>query len=191
MSLERTARAEECDRVRELIPDVATERAAERDSSLVENHVGRCRDCRLEAELVTLVWTTRPRAPDDLAASVRDAVEAAPLLLPSLVARSTGAAEPVEVSRRGRPTYRSRWTTGASPGRAAAVLVAVLGIGYLTTVARDGAELPPYARELSEYGSIWIAEDGTIAGEPALDELSDDLLDELIESFDPNWEGEQ
>lgn len=65
---------------------------------------------------------------------------------------------------------------------AAAIAALALGIGIVSDDAAPGAEVPAFVRE-AEEGEIWLSDDGLVAGAPALDDLSDEALLELLDEL--------
>lgn len=77
-----------------------------------------------------------------------------------------------------RAPVRRAWAAWATS--AAAVLLLALG----TFVLRDGATDPPAdLGEIALEESVWIAEDGIVAGAPLLDQLPEDVLALLLEEI--------
>ncbi|MGE0159197.1 MAG: hypothetical protein AB7T31_07255 [Gemmatimonadales bacterium] len=148
----------ECGVIRESIPDVVAERSTSARAALVEEHVASCADCRAELELVRLLHASRAEAPEGLLERVgRVAVSGA--------------------TRARRPTH-TWWGISA-----AAIAALALGIGIVPDDAPAPAtEVPAFARE-AEVGEIWLSEDGLVAGAPALDDLSDEALLELLDDL--------
>jgi hypothetical protein len=143
----------ECGSIRELIPDLVAARLPATEAVRVEHHVRACADCRAELDLVRLLYASRAEAPAALLERI------------------------------------SRVTTSRRPARtwwgisAAAIAAVALGIG----VVSDGApaaspEVPAFVRE-AEEGEIWVSDDGLVAGAPALDDLSDEALLQLLDEL--------
>jgi len=144
----------QCELVRDSIPDFAAGRLTPAESASVHVHLDGCDECRAEAELVHLLYSTRPEVP-------------------------AGLVEAIE----GHVRFRRRGVTRPWWGIAAAVVAAVaLGIGVSSRSNATDEEVPAYVAEMQSL-SPWVSEDGLIAGAPALDDLSDEalltLLDEL------------
>ena len=76
----------------------------------------------------------------------------------------------------GRPA-RAWWGISA-----AAIAALALGIGIGSHDPAPAAEVPGFARE-AEAGEIWLSDDGLVAGAPALDDLSDDALLQLLDDL--------
>lgn len=144
----------DCGRLRELIPDVAAGRAEAATRALVEAHVADCGECALEFELAGVLYSARLRAPAGLA----DGVIAA-------------------VRRDRRVPNRSWWGLSA-----AAVAALAIGIGISSDPSVAVPVAPEYATELEE-GDLWSSDDGLLAGAPALDDLSDEALEALLDEL--------
>jgi hypothetical protein len=66
---------------------------------------------------------------------------------------------------------------------AAAVAALALGIGIVSDRTPDPTQAAPaFARE-AEEGEIWLSDDGLVAGAPALDDLTDEALLQLLEDL--------
>jgi hypothetical protein len=143
----------DCGDVRELIPDVVAGRLPAAEAARLHDHVKTCADCRAELDLVRLLHATRADVPD------------------GLLDRITRAS----VSRRPARTW---WGISA-----AAIAALALGIGIVSDDgSTPGAEAPAFVRE-AEEGEIWLSDDGLVAGAPALDDLSDEALLELLDEL--------
>ena len=148
-------RQEICGEVRELIPDFVRNALAPDESAVVEAHVSGCGECKAEFELVHVLFAGRAIAPASLAQRVM-----------------------TSVGRDRRPVNRPWWGISA-----AAVAALALGIG----IASDSSgsrelEIPGFAYEV-EADAQWLSGDGLLAGAPALDQLSDEALSELLEQL--------
>lgn len=144
-----------CERARELIPDFVAGRLEGPDVALVEAHLPRCPECSAEAELVRMLLATRPAADAAAGVRLREAV--------LMAVRRSG----------GRPAWALL---------AASVAALAIGIGVVASGedATGGAEdLPAYV-EQTEEATLWISEDGLIAGGLVLDELSEEDLTALL-----------
>jgi anti-sigma factor RsiW len=150
-----------CADLADRLPDWVAGRLPADQASQVAQHVGACADCAAQAATVHAVLAARAPVPADLAARTLAALRAA-------------EAEPRTLRDRRTRHWRS-WI-----GSAAAVLVLAVG----TFVLRDGD-----SGESIEVGSmavdesVWIADDGIVAGAPVLDELSEDALATLLEEM--------
>jgi predicted anti-sigma-YlaC factor YlaD len=145
-----------CERVRENLPGFVGGRLAPADAALVEAHLSECSECGDEAALVRLLFDARPAAP-------------------------AGLSRRIEGSTRmsSRRAYHPWWGVAA-----ASVAALALGIGVISrdVPAADDVEVPGIVAGVGET-SIWVVDDGLVAGAPALEGLSDEalllLLDEL------------
>lgn len=148
-----------CDRVRDAIPGFVSDRLEEDARENVAAHLGRCAECRAEAELASLLFAARPEAPTELSMRIQAAVASQRVRV-----RGTGPARP--------------WW-----GLAAAAIAAVaLGIGVTTGQNGSEADLPAYVTG-AESAELWLSDDGLIAGAPTLDGLSEEALVQLLEEM--------
>ena len=146
----------ECGVIRETLPDLIGGRLAGADATRVSAHLEACPDCREEAELLRLLHATRPVVPAGLARRIEGA------------------------TRAGRRRASHRWW-----GLAAASVAAVaLGIGVVSreTPSLDEADLPGIVAG-AEEARLWVADDGLVAGAPALEGLTDEDLLMLLEEM--------
>ena len=142
-----------CGAIRELIPDLIAGRLPVSETARARRHVATCADCRAEMELVSLLHATRAEAPA------------------ALLDRITRSA----VGRRPRHTW---WGISA-----AAIAALALGIGVVgNDASAPGSDVPAFVRE-AEEGEIWLSDDGLVAGAPALYDLSDEALLELLDEL--------
>ncbi len=151
-----------CEIIRERLPDFVGGRLAPADAAQVQAHLGECLECRDEAALVELLYAARPAAPAELAKRIESAARV-PL----------------------RPAYHPWWGVAA-----ASVAVVALGIGVISRNphAAEDAEVPGIVAGVGE-ASIWLADDGLVAGAPALEGLSDEALLMLLEEMDSGTTG--
>jgi hypothetical protein len=148
-----------CAAVREMIPDYVAARASADGIALVEGHVSKCADCRAELDMVRMLYASRPEAPQ----------------IPAGL---------LELVTRGAVTGRSpRAWWGLS---AAAIAALALGIGIGSE--RSPEPIPAFARE-AEEGEIWVSGDGLVAGAPALEDLTDEALLQLLDDLSSNSSG--
>ena len=144
----------ECGHVRELIPDaVVGVLGATAD---VEAHAATCAECSAEFELARVLYATRPTVPTGLLERIE----------------RTAAAE-----RRSPPRTHAWWGISA-----AAIAALALGIGITSDQSTDLTTEVPVAYEAAE-GEIWVSDDGLLAGAPALDDLSDEALLQLLDEL--------
>jgi anti-sigma factor RsiW len=144
-----------CERVRELIPDYVSGGLAAPERARVDAHVRACAECGAELALAGVLFASRPAVPASLLGRIERA------------------------ARADRRTPAHTWW-GVS---AAAIAALALGIGIMSNAATEsGAEVPGYAYE-AEEGEIWVSDDGLVAGAPALEELSDEALLQLLDEL--------
>lgn len=143
----------ECGTVRELIPDFVASRLAVDEVERVERHVQACAECLAELELAQVLLASRASVPE------------------GLLERITRAAV-----TQGRAPARTWWGVSA-----AAIAALALGIGITSDPAQE-APVEGFAQE-AEEGEIWLSDDGLLAGAPALDELSDEALLQLLDEL--------
>ena len=145
----------ECGTVRELIPDFVGSRLAAEGVERVEGHVRACAECLAELELAQVLLASRASVPEEL--------------LERIMRNS--------VTERSAPA-RTWWGVSA-----AAIAALALGIGITSDPAQEApVEVPGFAYE-AEEGEIWSSDDGLLAGAPALDELSDEALLQLLDEL--------
>jgi hypothetical protein len=132
-------------------------RSSAADVALVESHTAACADCRAELEVVRLLYASRPDVPARLIERLSESV-----------ARSAAASRPAH----------TWWGVSA-----AAIAALALGIGIMSEAAPDATQaVPAFARE-AEEGEIWLSDDGLVAGAPALDDLTDEALQQLLDDL--------
>jgi hypothetical protein len=148
----------ECGQVRELIPEavIGALSAADVAAKLatVEAHAKACAECRAELELARVLYATRPAVP-------------------------AGLLERIEQARASERRAPSHTWWGIS---AAAIAALALGIGITSSPDADFTSELPVAYE-AEEGEIWVSDDGLVAGAPALDDLSDEALLQLLDEL--------
>jgi anti-sigma factor RsiW len=145
-----------CAEVRELLPDYAAGRLEETVAGRVDEHVATCDECREELDLVGMLFATRVAPP----AGLDDRVVSA-------------------LGRRTTVAHRPWW--GLSAAAVAAVAVGI-GISSGPTVTTDSLQGAPIATEFEE-GAFWVSDDGLLAGAPAVEDLSDEALEQLLEEL--------
>lgn len=145
----------ECGWVRESIPDFVRSALSFDERARVMRHTIECADCRAELELVQVLMASRPTVPEGLLDRIHR----------------------VAVADRRAPT-RTWWGMSA-----AAIAALALGIGITSDPAQEtNADVPGFAYE-AEEGEIWLSDDGLLAGAPALEDLSDEALLELLDEL--------
>ena len=151
-----------CAEVADRLPDWVAGRLSLREAAGVTEHVAGCEECARDATAIRTLLAGRPQAPADLAARMSAALR---------------AEDALRGSRAPAPTRRPRgWVVSAAAVLVLAVGTYVLGGGEPTETAGLG-QLPV------DEGSVWMAEDGVVAGAPVLDDLSEDALATLLEEM--------
>jgi hypothetical protein len=146
-----------CAELADRLPDWAAARLPSAEAAEVGAHVATCADCAAQVTALRAVLAARPPVPADLAARIGAALRA--------------EAEPAR-----RPRHWAQWA-----GSAAAVLVLAVGTFVLRP---ENATEPLELGTLTADESVWIADDGIVAGAPLLDDLSDDALATLLEEME-------
>jgi predicted anti-sigma-YlaC factor YlaD len=149
-----------CESVRDSIPDLAGGRLDGETASEVRAHLDRCDDCRAEAELVSLLYAGRPQVPAQLVQNIEG-----------------------HVRFRRRAVVRPWWGVAA-----AAVAAVALGIGVTSRSEPEVENVPAYVADMQGL-SPWVSDDGLIAGAPALDGLSDEALQILLDEMGAGGSG--
>lgn len=150
---------ERCDRVREQLPDFVGRRLSPADVVQVEAHLETCPGCADEAALVGLLFAARPAAPPDLAGRIQGS------------ARSTR-----------RHAYHPWWGLAAASVAALALGIGVVSSGNPAVEVAEEGDVPGIVRGVEE-ASLWVADDGLVAGAPAFDGLSDEALLQLLDEM--------
>lgn len=143
----------QCDRVQERLPELAAGILPAGEADALRAHLDACDDCRDTWRLVTLLREGRPAAPADLASRIEGSVRF-----------------------RRRSVSRPWWGLAA-----AAVAALALGIGV---TADRGAtpDVPAFVAGTDE-ATLWLSDDGLVAGAPTLGDLSDEALMTLLEEM--------
>jgi len=142
-----------CDLVQERLPDLAAGTLSEEEAGILRVHVDGCAECREVWTLVALLRKGRAEAPADLASRIEGSVRF-----------------------RRRSTSRPWWGLAA-----AAVAALALGIG-VTSERGSTPEVPAFLAG-TEDASLWLSDDGMVAGAPTLGDLSDEALMTLLEEM--------
>lgn len=145
-----------CAWVGEHLPEWAAGTLSSAEIAALDAHLEGCASCRADGELVRLIRAGRPAVPDVLADRIRDGIP-----------------------RRRTVSSHPWWGLGAAA-------VAVLAIGIGVTLNRGGmanVTVPAYAAADTTEGTMWLSDDGLIAGAPALDGLSNQALEELLQEM--------
>lgn len=162
-----------CDQVQDRLPDLAAGRLDPAESTGARLHLESCDDCRAALEVVELLASAPPRAvPTGLEARIAQAVRREVLEAPT--------AGPAARRRFQAP----RWALAAAAGLALAVATPVLmeRMGPASTEVIDETEVTAMLTE--SLPSPWFSDEGTVAGAPVLDDLSDDALLRLLEEME-------
>ncbi len=145
-----------CAWVAEHLPDRAAGTLSEPEAAALDAHLDGCGSCRVDAELVRLIRAGRPAVPDGLSERIRRGI------------------------RYERDTVSRPWWG------IAAVAVAVLAVGIGVMSDQGGMAsltVPAYAAADTTERTMWLSDDGLIAGAPALDGLSDQALETLLQEM--------
>jgi anti-sigma factor RsiW len=162
-----------CQDVNDLLPDLALGDLPLEERRAVERHLQSCEACAETWDVVGALHASRPEIPVGMEARVRAAARAEFDAAPDGVLR-------LEPRRRGGIPP---WALGA-----AALLALAVGTPLVmdrmteSPTAADDEVLAMAERTLTP--SVWASDDGLIAGEPALDGLSDEELLALLEELE-------
>lgn len=159
-----------CAEVQDRLPDRAAGRSPARDREVLDRHLATCEECREMLATLELLAASRPAVPAGLEARIQAAVHEA---LDAPPARVGAGASPVR-----RPWFRPAWAIPA-----AAVLA--LAVGLPVVLSQDDGEPVTGVLALADGETgLWFDDDLMVAGAPALSELSDEALAELLEEFE-------
>lgn len=164
-----------CDQIQDRLPEHIGGRLDDAEGAQVRTHLEACDDCRAALEIVELLAAAPPRpVPTGLEARLQAAVR-----------REVVERRPQPVAARAdlRRPRMPRWALAAAAGLALAVATPVLveRMGPVSTDAVDEAEVTAMLTET--LPSPWFNDEGTVAGAPVLDDLSDDALLQLLEEM--------
>jgi ferric-dicitrate binding protein FerR (iron transport regulator) len=151
---------EHCEAVREWLPELTAGLLEAERAATIERHLDSCAECSQELRLLTLLRQARPEPPTHLAAGIKIAVAT-------------------------RPTRTTRPWWGLA---AAAVAAVALGIGVRPSIS-DGPGLVPSYVAANGDDELWLGDDGTIAGAPALEGLSTEELQALLDEISTGGSG--
>jgi anti-sigma factor RsiW len=170
--------AEDCDRIREVLPEWILGTLGPESGSDVTRHLATCPDCSREEEVLRRLLSVRPSPPEGLAARIQARLKEEMALDPE--PDSTPApGDVIPLFRRHR--WAPTWALSA-----AAVVILSLGIG----IVWNGAEIPEVGQGSSQAATeepapeAWLWDDGMVAGAPVYDGLTDDQLETLIEELE-------
>ena len=172
-----------CEEVRDLLPGRVREALPATLAREVDAHLARCETCALERRAVAMLREDQPPVPPGLALEIRRALREEALRgtegVPAGAGRSTPIRLPWAVAR-ARFAPRA-WT-------AAAVLVLAVAGALLVRRGPPAVEPEGLGGALEGAPSLWLAGDGTVAGAPLMDDLSD-LSDDELRSLLAELEG--
>jgi len=146
----------------ERLPEWVARRLPSEEAAALAEHVRACPDCAAEARVIRALVGARPDAPAGLAVRVSAALRR----------------EPVAGSPRSSHSRLRRW-----PAWAASAAVLALAAGSYLLGTGDRSNIDGLGQFQAEGGSVWISDDGIVAGAPVLDELSEDALTALLEEM--------
>ncbi len=153
----------ECGSARGLLPDHVAGVLAAPEKGRLEAHVTGCAECQAELEVVAALRAAWLEPPAGSVERVRAALRSE---------LGSSAAPPPRI-----PWLRPSW------GLAAAALV-VLGATSVLLRGNAVEDMDPLLAALEGAPSVWLAEEGAVAGALVLDELSDEELTSLLEEFE-------
>jgi predicted anti-sigma-YlaC factor YlaD len=157
-----------CGEIQDRLPDRASGRLAEALAGEVDQHLATCGECREAFETVQWLRATKPEVPPRLESRILAAVRV--------------AADPVvpRPAPRGGLASRLRWGWAA-----AAVLALAVGLPLVSTLDRGtDTEIGALVMSDEEVARVWLDDDLMVAGAPAVSELSDDALRQLLEELE-------
>lgn len=165
----RTGSNVTCGTTQDRLPDRAAGRLKGTEAAEVDRHLADCPECREAFETVEWLRAGRPEVPPELEGRILAALEAA------------------RAGRPAAPTPPRGWFDSKPPWgwAAAAVLALAIGIPLVSTmepVEEEGAGALVVAEE--GVGGVWLDDDLMVAGAPAVSELSDEALRQLLEEFE-------
>lgn len=170
----------DCDKVRDLLPELVAESIGPDDHGMVEAHLGICAACRDELEVVEALRRARPEVPPDLETRIKARVRE------ELVGEEVGPSGKGALRENGVLPFGRRWRVPVWGLSAAALLVLALGTGLIWTgdSGTDVVQDPIIVASQEDLPESWLWDDGMVAGAPVLDGLSDEDLEALLEEFE-------
>jgi hypothetical protein len=157
------------DEIRDLLPDWVAGRLGPDQADTIGRAIGHDDELRAEAELLRAISEGRESVPPDLQNGIMAAV----------------ARDRRGTSRRG--TVSIRWAVPTWAVGVAALLALALGTMTILDPSRSGGSssenADALAAVLDDGYSPWVADDGTVAGAPLLDGLSEEDLASLLEDL--------
>ncbi len=161
---------EQCDRIRDLLPELLSGEMGRADADETEAHLAACAGCRREVEVLKVLHRARPGPPPGLEERIRARVR-------EEFGTQDGPAEVIPI----RPGSRRipSWALSA-----AALLV--LGLGTKALWDENGQDLvqdPIVVANQEPLPEAWLWDDGMVAGDLVLDGLTDEDLEALLEEL--------
>jgi anti-sigma factor RsiW len=172
----------DCDRYRDLLPDLVSGTLDPGRREDVDAHLGACQECRGESGLLEALLRARPEPPRDLELRIQARVR-------EEFGRAEGRNAPQRWagSRRPRgglilPFFGSRYAIPASALPAAAVVILALGTAVLwnprgPNMEQESIQVVSADEPLPE---AYLWDDGIVAGALVFDGLSDEDLEALL-----------
>ena len=157
---------------RDRLPEWIAGRLDAEEAEAVAGAVARDPDLGEEARLLRALAATRAEAPEGRAERIRRAVRDDPAAAPWIA--------PVRAPGR-RRSPRFAWALPAWGWAAAAVATVAFG----TVLAVEGRRVgdDPGRTAFGTAGSPWVTDDVVVAGAPVLEDLSDEMLQALLEEL--------
>jgi anti-sigma factor RsiW len=177
------------------------------EAAETQAHTERCAECAAELALLGALARDRRSAPRGFAAGVLAAYRAKPdsaayrvepdsathrvepgsTAYRALPDSAMHRATPGSATRRAKPAGWTRFGPRALPRAAAAAGILLVGVVLARGIgpAPESNDLGLMAAEASVAILPWPGDDGVLAGAPALDVLSNDEIEALLEELDP------
>ena len=161
---------EQCDRIRDQLPEFLSGGLGRADADEAEAHLAGCEGCRGEVEVLAALLRACPEPPSGLEGRIQARVQ-----------EEFGTEEkPAEVIPI-RPRFRRipSWALSA-----AALLVLALGTkALLDENGQDLVQDPIVVANQDPLPEAWLWDDGMVAGDLVLDGLTDEDLEALLEEL--------
>ena len=162
---------EQCDRIRDLLPELLSGGLGRADSDEAEAHLAVCEGCRGEVEVLTALTRARPEPPPGLEGRIQARVQ-----------EEFGTEEKLAQVIPIRPRFRRipSWALSA-----AALIVLALGTKALWDEnGQDLVQDPIVVANQEPLPEAWLWDDGIVAGAPVYDGLTDEQLETLIQELE-------
>ena len=163
-----------CAEVLDRLPERAAGRLSAVEERRVDRHLEGCAECRESLATVTLLAASRPAVPEGLEARIRAAVREAAASPEPMTSPSSGGS-----ARSWTPWLRPAWALPM-----AAVLALAVGVPVVLSSRDDAPESEGFLALADGETALWFDDDLMVAGAPALSELSDEALAELLEELE-------